>query len=389
MNEPRLLLILIIASLFYIWLGYPLVLFLLSKVKKIPLSKSNHITPKITGVSVIIAAYNEESTIANRIKNIMDLELPSNIVLNIYIGSDGSSDNTLVTAREYESDNIHIVDFDRVGRATMHNKLTHQSKDQIIIYTDAETSFDSLFVIKILEKFSNPNVGVVVGDLKYINNTEVTSEGESVYWKYEKFIRNAEEDLNILSNGTGAAMAIRKELYSELLAHEDVDTAIPIEAQYKNYRVVYAWDAIAYDSPLDNHDAIFSAKKRGTSQTMVSWLKRLTFSKILSRPGLFHSFLFHRFLKAATFILLVLVLFVTINILSTDLNPYISFLFLLEALFLGIYFIGFLNIKYLKGSNKILQISELLYDFVMSLAGMSAGLIMGIFGKAPATWNEK
>ena len=65
-------------------------------------TRSKAITPK---VSLIIAAYNEEKDIDEKIKNSLELDYPG---LEIIVASDGSSDNTPAICRKYK-DHIKIL----------------------------------------------------------------------------------------------------------------------------------------------------------------------------------------------------------------------------------------------------------------------------------------
>ena len=162
---------------------------------------------------------------------------------------------------------------------------------QLIIFTDAETEFKKNFAKIILQRFQDKKIGVVVGNLQYREDTSASNQGESLYWMYEKKLRSLEEECGILSSGTGAAMAIRKKLFTELALDEDIDSAVPIDALFQGFRVVYEWDAIAFDSTIASEEQAFNSKVRGASQTIICWLNRLNLRLILEYKNIFLSFL--------------------------------------------------------------------------------------------------
>ena len=93
-------------ALLYTWCIYPaLILFMASGVKKKQIDVMNSVLPT---VSVIVAAYNEERVISNRIKNLLSLDYPPN-KLEIIVASDGSSDGTINAASRFP--NVRILDF--------------------------------------------------------------------------------------------------------------------------------------------------------------------------------------------------------------------------------------------------------------------------------------
>ena len=88
--------ILFIALAVYAYAGYPVLVFLLSRLFGRPVAAGD-ITPS---VSVIIAAYNEERDIAAKIENTLALDYPSDR-LEIIVASDCSSDRTDEIVRSY------------------------------------------------------------------------------------------------------------------------------------------------------------------------------------------------------------------------------------------------------------------------------------------------
>jgi len=92
-----------LAVVAYVYVGYPIVLFLLAQIASKPVKKAP-ITPS---VSMIIAAYNEEDAIAAKLDNSLALDYPPGL-LEILVASDGSTDRTNA-----------IVEQEYAGRATL------------------------------------------------------------------------------------------------------------------------------------------------------------------------------------------------------------------------------------------------------------------------------
>jgi len=362
------------------WLGYPVALYILrfflrKEETGVDLSKDN----AVMSIAILVAAYNEENIIKQRIDNLLSLIIPDNVRCYIYVLSDGSNDKTVEYAKLY-GDKVLVREFDRVGRAEMHNKTIQSINEDIVIFTDAETIFDRDFIKNILMQFQDEKTGVVVGHLKYRNLNQTISESEGLYWKYERQLRRLENDLGILSNGTGAAMAVRKELCGPMNPGEDIDTAIPIQMVIKNKKVVYEWSAIAYDNAIDNLNSSFVSKSRGAAQTIFCWKFFFRFPIFLLHPLILLSFIFHRLLRYLTFLFLLLM--------------YIS------IVYLGIFRSDLLDIAMLVVSSSMVSIILLvlygkiedsrickgLTSLVLSFAGMFIGLIKGFLGMSPSKY---
>ena len=262
----------IFGLIIYAYLGYPLVLGVIHYIKCnleicCDLSKKTTLKDFLPRISVIIAAYNEEKNIENRIQNILKQDyILDNI--EIIVASDGSTDKTVEIAKKYEKHNVKVLDFrENIGRATVHNNAVDIAKGEILIFTDAETIFEKDFIKEIIAPFYKKDVGCAIGNLKYVSNTNKSVQiSEGIYFKFEKFIRKLESDLCILSTGTGACMGVRKNLWENLLPTDDVDFATPLDVIRKGYKVIYVPTAIAYDLPFLSLKREFFARIRQTSK---------------------------------------------------------------------------------------------------------------------------
>jgi cellulose synthase/poly-beta-1,6-N-acetylglucosamine synthase-like glycosyltransferase len=95
----------------YAYAGYPLLILALSRVfgrrGSAPSVVSDDGLPR---VSLLIAAYNEEAVIGERLRNALELDYPPE-KLEILVGSDGSRDRTAAIVREFASQDVRLLDF--------------------------------------------------------------------------------------------------------------------------------------------------------------------------------------------------------------------------------------------------------------------------------------
>ena len=106
-------------------------------------------------VSILIAAFNEEKVIAERLKNIDDLDYDHSLI-EVIVGSDKSSDqtNAILTekVKEYPWLTIQLFN-ERRGKATILNDLIKFAKYDIVVFTDANTVFKKDALKNLVVKF--------------------------------------------------------------------------------------------------------------------------------------------------------------------------------------------------------------------------------------------
>src|ERR1043165_6528988 len=106
--------------LFSTYVGYPGLLWLLSKLAGRP-EHPPGAPAEWPAVSILISAYNEEHAIRARIENLLKLDYPKDRV-EIIIGSDGSGDRTAEIAASYPG--VRLFNFaQRRGKASVRKEL--------------------------------------------------------------------------------------------------------------------------------------------------------------------------------------------------------------------------------------------------------------------------
>jgi poly-beta-1,6-N-acetyl-D-glucosamine synthase len=232
--------------IFAAYAGYPLFLVFLDRYFPKPVRKGEH----YPGVSVVIAAYNEEKHIEEKILNCLALDYPQD-KLELLIGSDGSTDATESIVKKYVSPRLRLfASRRRMGKAAMLKKLVPLAKGELILFADARQKFDGNAARALARDFADPEVGCVSGEL-VLENAAGTGSGEGLglYWRYEKFLRKLESNTGSMVGATGAIYAVRKALFTpppdDLLLD---DVFIPLSVVRQGYRAVFESAALAYDS---------------------------------------------------------------------------------------------------------------------------------------------
>ena len=114
--------------IFYTYVGYPVILYLMAKARNRAVKKEE-IFPT---VSLIIAAYNEENGIEDKIKNCLNLDYPLD-ALEIIIASDGSTDNTNILVNRYADQGIRLLTLPRRGKIFALDEAVTQSVGEFLV----------------------------------------------------------------------------------------------------------------------------------------------------------------------------------------------------------------------------------------------------------------
>lgn len=229
----------------YTYFIYPVILYLLSKLK------DEHTVcfdePKWwPSVSLIIAAYNEDSVIEDKLINCLSLNYPKDKI-EIIVASDGSTDKTNEIVKRYSDYGIRLIDYKvRGGKIGVLNKTVKQVNGEILVFSDANTFYDRESIKRLVRNFNGPEVGAVCGELRLKNpNGNFSGEGEGLYWKYEVLLKKLESNIHSCLGANGGIYAIRKELYSEPPSNSIVDDfIIAMNVLLKGKRVIY--DPLAF-----------------------------------------------------------------------------------------------------------------------------------------------
>jgi len=203
-------------------------------------------------VAVVIAAFNEESCIKERIENLLLLDYPEDKI-SIYIGSDGSTDQTNNILSSFEEVKLNIILFEmNRGKANVINDLLINIKQPITIFSDANTMFETDALKQLSKHFTDEDIGAVCGELNLFN-PDGNSNKDSAYWKYEQLLKKHEGQLDALLGANGAIYAIRTSLYQPIATNTIVDDfLIVMNVAKKGFKVVYDTKAIAHEEVAPN-----------------------------------------------------------------------------------------------------------------------------------------
>ncbi|MBT0585664.1 glycosyltransferase family 2 protein [Alteromonas oceanisediminis] len=226
----------------YTYALYPFLLMLVTS----PRAPTQQALTTWPSVDVVLSAYNEESCITARIDNLLSLNYPG--TLHIYVASDGSTDQTASLLQTF-SDNPAVtamIHSENRGKVTVLNELVAHCSADFVVFTDANTEFEADTVQHLISSFT-ASTGAVCGELK-LYNPQNNENRDSLYWRYEQFLKKHESSLGALLGANGAVYAIRRSLYRPLPTSTVVDDfCIVMNIKKQGFDVVYTDAAVAHE----------------------------------------------------------------------------------------------------------------------------------------------
>jgi cellulose synthase/poly-beta-1,6-N-acetylglucosamine synthase-like glycosyltransferase len=327
--------------LFYTYIGYPLFVYLLSKVRPKDVKREN-IEPKVT---ILITAYNEERDIKAKLENTFLLDYPKD-KLEILVASDGSTDNTDNIVRKFSAQNVRLFRQEgRVGKTITQNNAVEQSNGEIILFSDATTDYQPNVLREIMPNFADKTVGCVAGKLIYVDKTKsAVGKGAKGYWNYETFLKESESRACSLIGASGCLYAVRKSAYKPMYAEACSDFLIATLVFEQGLRTVYEPNAICEEETNRQTDKEFSMRVRVISQTFTDlWRNRRMLNPL--RSGFYAiQLISHKVFRYAVPLFLLLT-FISTVFLSLD-SWFFDVVLLLQVLFYATAFVAWLAEKF-------------------------------------------
>jgi cellulose synthase/poly-beta-1,6-N-acetylglucosamine synthase-like glycosyltransferase len=227
--------VVLVAAAVYPLLGYPLILAGIALVRPRPVRRGEYLPP----VTVLIPAYNEAACIAATIQNKLEQDYPGGR-LEIIVVSDASEDATDQIVGQYAGSGVRLLRRpQRAGKAAALNEAVQHSRGEIIVFSDANSTFATDTVRRLVENFADGCVGYVTGSLRYVTGREATGRGGSAYMRYENWLRRIETRVGSVVGVNGGVDAMRRELYADVPADQISDFVLPLRVIAAGYRVVY------------------------------------------------------------------------------------------------------------------------------------------------------
>ena len=256
-----------LALLAYIYVGYPALAIAIAHLWPRAIVKAGR-SPTVT---VVIAAYNEEKHIAQKVRNVLDLEYPKDRI-EVIVASDASSDATDRIVIDGGEPNVRLLRVEgRLGKTACQNAAAQAASGDILVFTDATTLIEPHALRAMVANFSDASVGCVAGRLAYVaQRDEATGRGGTSYWNYEIMLRMAESSLGSLIGVSGCLYAIRRDAYRAIPPELISDFVTAMVVREQGLRTILEPGAVCYEDTLDQPDRELSMRVRVGVRSLVA-----------------------------------------------------------------------------------------------------------------------
>lgn len=249
----------------YIYFGYPLLLWIVSRFRSRPVREGD-VHPVAT---FIIPAYNEGRGIARKIENTLSLDYPADRI-EVLVVSNGSTDSTEAIVRAWPDGRVKLIALPQPGKMEALNEGAKAASGEILIFTDADFYLDPHSLLEIARKFADPEVGGVCGARRAGGTAaESTGEGEGMYHRWDKWQKIRESRIGSVFAADGLLYAIRRSLYTPVsLASQADDIAISTRVVLQGYRLLFEPKATAWEEAVVSAREEFQRKIRVTNHSV-------------------------------------------------------------------------------------------------------------------------
>ena len=358
-------------------LGYALSLAVLVRLRasaRLPPSSPSGSLPE---VSLIIAAHDEETVIVEKVKNVLALDYPREL-LQVVVACDGCLDATPARARQAGAD--LVLELPRGGKIRAQDAAVERASGAIVAFSDANAYWEPDALRELIGAFGDPRVGYACGQVRFVqsppgagapegNRANEDPNGkradqdpngkranrspagnranqEGVYWLYELAVRGLESRLSSITAGNGAIYATRRHTYivvDPIMGH---DLSLPFNMVKRGLRAVYVPSARASEKMVPSLGGEFARKRRMMSHTWPILLRGGMLSPRGYPPGYAVMIVSHRLLRYCTPALHALALGANLALLAMGAGPlYVVTLALQLAVLAGALLAGVVRIR--------------------------------------------
>jgi hypothetical protein len=217
-------------------------------------------------LTVVVPAYREARVIADKVDDLRANGYPGS--LEILVVADGDPE----TAEAAERAGARaLTGPDRLGKSQALNRGFAEATTPVVVISDANNRLAPGALAALVEHFVDPTVGAVAGE----KLEDDGGGGETLYWKFESWLKKREDRLGTTIGLVGEISAIRAEAWRPIprdVATDDFWAALDIIEQ--GYRIAYEPRARALDPPAPSLAASWERRIRSVSGALHIMVRR-------------------------------------------------------------------------------------------------------------------
>lgn len=204
-------------------------------------------------VTIAVPCWNEEKTLAGTLESLLKLEYPLD-KLSIVVVDDGSKDNTLAIAREYEAKYpsvIQAITKPNGGKHTAVNLALERSTSELFGCLDADSFVGTKALRTIVAYFEHHREAKAVTPCIHIRNPKTFIQRlQAVEYLMGVFLRKSFGQLDAIQVTPGPFSIFKREIFSEIgnyrKAHNTEDYEITLRMHKHHLKIMNSHKALVY-----------------------------------------------------------------------------------------------------------------------------------------------
>jgi len=249
-----------LVGILYTYIGYPVLIWLLSRL----FPRRWTFSPITPSVSIVLAVHNGAPLLPGKIAHLLNLDYPN--IPEIILVSDGSTDETNeVLAQQNHPRITTIVLEEHSGKAVALNAGVERATSDVILFVDIRPEIAPGSIQELVSNFADPKIGCVAGELvlRQLDHDAATASIGGHYWRYEQWIRSCECVFDSPVGVYGGFYAVRRELVVPQPPGTILDDMFqPLSIIRQGYRSVLDPRARVYDTWPEQVEGEFNRKVR-------------------------------------------------------------------------------------------------------------------------------
>ena len=377
--------------IFYAYLGYGILLFILLKIKRLFSKKVNNYDPEfIPEVTYLVAAFNEEDWIGQKIKNSFEFDYPKEKIKFFFV-TDGSDDSTPELVKNYPSPVGYDLQVfhqpERRGKIAAVERVLKFVKTPIVIFSDANTFVNPDAIRNIVRHYKNEKVGAVAGEKRIsLGDLGAANEaGEDLYWKYESTLKKWDSEFHSVVGAAGELFSVRTELFRPVPPDTIIeDFVMTMRIADNGYKVVYEPEARAVETASASVKEELKRKIRIAAGGIQAIGRLSSMLLPFKNPVLTFQYISHRVLRWTLAPLALPFLLMTNIYLAQQGEPLFNYILWCQIAFYAMALVGF----FLEKQKLKFKTFFVPYYFCVMNYAMYRGFFRAIGGKQSVLWEK-
>jgi biofilm PGA synthesis N-glycosyltransferase PgaC len=367
----------------YTYIGYGIIIYILARV--IGKKQTTKVPTDLPETTLLIAAYNEEDFIGEKIKNTLSLDYPPE-KLKIFIVTDGSTDRTPEIVAAHPSIRL-FHEAGRKGKIHAVNRVIKMVETPTVIFCDANTYLNRESIKHIIRHYEDDRVGGVAGEKRIFKSTvdNASGSGEGLYWKYESFLKKKDSEVHSVVGAAGELFSLRTALFEEPPADTIIeDFYISLKITSQGYRFIYEPEAFATESASASVKEEWKRKVRICAGAFQAMGRLRSLLNPFKHGMLSFQYISHRVLRWTLAPLSLLLILLCNILLAWKGGRIYSIILILQFLFYALAFLGH------RMADRKVAIKGFFvpYYFVVMNLSVYAGFLRYLKGSQSVVWDK-